>query len=367
MSARGQQPRLLLSVFSTFKVGGPQVRFAAIANHFGARYRHAIVAMDGDFAAKEKLSPSLDVSFPVVDNRKGETIANRRRFRQELRAIKPDRLVTYNWGAIEWAMANWPHLVAHLHIEDGFGPEEAQRQLWRRSLTRRLALCGSTVAVPSRLLEHIALDVWKLRRSSLHYIPNGIDCARFAKPGIEPLVARDVSPVIGTVAALRQEKNLARMLEAFRLIRNEMACRLVIAGDGTERPRLEMRAAELGLASDVIFTGYREDTERVYAGLDVFMLSSDTEQMPTTVLEAMAAGLPVVATDVGDVAEMLAAPNRPFVVPATAQALARAALSLLNHKELRHQVGAANQARARSEFAQERMFAAYCELFDRAT
>ncbi len=367
MSAKNQQPRLLLSVFSTFKVGGPQVRFAAIANHFGAHYRHVIVAMDGAFDAKDRLGPELDVTLHPVANRKGETFANRRRFRELLRAIKPDCVVTYNWGAIEWALANWPPLVPHVHVEDGFGPEEAHRQLWRRALTRRLALRGSTVVVPSRLLETIAADIWKLRRSTLHYVPNGIDCARFANSNIAPLVPRDGRPVIGTVAALRSEKNLMRMLDAFQQVRSEMPCRLVIAGDGAERPRLEVRAAELDLSGDVTFTGYREDTERVYASLDVFMLSSDTEQMPTSVIEAMAAGLPIVATEVGDVAAMVAVQNKPFVVPAGTETLARAALNLLKQDELRKQIGAANQSRARAEFAQERMFAAYGELFDHAS
>lgn len=367
MSARDKRPRLLLSVFSTFKVGGPQVRFAAIANHFGARYRHVIIAMDGAFEAKDKLDPTLDVTLQPVENRKGETLANRRRFRDLLHAIRPDCLVTHNWGAIEWAMANWPHLVAHIHIEDGFGPDEIQRQLWRRVLVRRLALRGSTVVVPSRLLERIATDVWRLRRSSLYYIPNGVDCARFASLATAPMVPRVGLPVIGTVAALRPEKNLARMLDAFRLVRNEMPCRLVIVGEGRERPGLEARATELGLSSDVTFTGYREDTERAYAGFDVFMLSSDTEQMPTTVIEAMATGLPVVATDVGDVDTMVAALNKPFIVPSTPETLANAALVLLRQGELRRQVGVANQTRARNEFDQRRMFAAYGELFDHAS
>jgi len=74
-------PRTLLTVFATFGVGGPQVRFAGIANRFPDRYRHLIVAMDGVTAARERLAPELDVTFPSIEIRKGATLSNRLTFR----------------------------------------------------------------------------------------------------------------------------------------------------------------------------------------------------------------------------------------------------------------------------------------------
>ena len=363
MNSSAAPKRLLLSVFSTFEVGGPQVRFATIANKFGRRFRHVIVAMDDAFDCKTRLSSELDVTFLAVRNRKGDTLGNRRRFRAILQKMRPDCLATYNWGTIEWGMANWPRLVRHVHIEDGFGPEEAMHQLPRRVLTRRLVLRGSDVVVPSLQLERIALNSWKLKRQALHYIPNGIDYDRFSRLNVEPLVARDGVPVLGTVAALRPEKNLTRLLEAFRIVRAGRPCRLVIAGDGPERGPLETAAADM--QDSVVFTGYRQDTERVYAGLDIFVLSSDTEQMPTTVIEAMAAGLPVVAANVGDVASMLATENARFVVPPTAKDLAHAIATLLDDAALRRTIGAANQLRAQREFGEAKMIAAYGELFSK--
>ena len=181
--------------------------------------------------APARLAPGLDVRCEPIEAVKGATFGNVRRFRRRLRAIAPDLLVTYNWGAIEWAMANIPRLVRHIHVEDGFWPEERARQLPRRVLTRRLVLARSTVAVPSRTLWRIATEVWRLDPRRVRYVPNGIDLARFAgtrEAGAEP--------VIGTVAALRPEKNLARLLRAFRLVADVMPARLVIVGDGSERP-----------------------------------------------------------------------------------------------------------------------------------
>jgi glycosyltransferase involved in cell wall biosynthesis len=361
-----EAPRTVLSVFATFAVGGPQVRFAALANHFGQRYRHLVVAMDGNDACRERLSSALDVTFPPMALRKGATLANLWRFRALLRAWRPDVLVTNNWGSIEWPMANLPRVVRHVHIEDGFGPEERDTQIPRRVLTRRLALHWSAVALPSQTLTRLATEVWRLPRRHIHYIPNGIDLARFSGKRDTSVAAgwAGTGAVIGTVAALRPEKNLKRLLRAFAVVAPATGARLVIAGDGPERPALETLATELGLGGQVNFLGHVADPARVFAGFDVFALSSDTEQMPISVIEAMAAGLPVAATDVGDVRTMLSAENQPAIGPREDDALASNLLILLHDAPLRARIGAANRAKAIAEFDQERMFSAYAALFD---
>jgi glycosyltransferase involved in cell wall biosynthesis len=363
---------LLLHVFATFAVGGQQVRFAAIANHFGRAWRHAIVAMDGNTACRERLHPDLDVTFPVVDIRKGDTPGNVRRFSRALRALRPDVLVTCNWGSIEWAMANAMVQRRHVHLEDGFGPEERNRQLSRRAWTRWLFLRRANVVLPSHTLRRIATDIWRLPARHLRYIPNGIDLTRFAagRPsGPPPWPAQEAGEgaVIGTVAALRPEKNLGRLLRAFALLRRHRPApprglRLVIIGDGPERSALHDLARALDLADAVRFVGHMAEPQHAYRHFDVFALSSDTEQMPLSILEAMASGLPVAATDVGDVAAMLAAGNRRFVVARDDTALAGALASLLDAPALRHELGAANRARAAREYDQETMFRAYAGL-----
>jgi len=322
-----------------------------------------IFAMDGRYDCRERLEDGLDVTIADVLAKKPDTLGNRRRFRIYLKAHRPDLLVSYNWGSLEWAMANWPRLVPHVHIEDGFGPEEADRQLLRRVWTRRLLLSNSVVVVPSRTLESIALHVWKLSPRRVHYIPNGVDCDRFAAPGIAPIHWPGTSPVLGTVAALRPEKNLHRLLSAFKLVSERIPCRLLIGGDGDERASLEEHTAALGIREHVMFTGHLDEPERIYATLDVFALSSDTEQMPTSVIEAMAAGLPVAAVDVGDVSQMVSAENRPFIAEANEASLANAICKLLENQDLRARVGAANRTLAQTRFDEQTMAAAYAELF----
>jgi glycosyltransferase involved in cell wall biosynthesis len=362
-----ERPRTLLSVFATFGVGGPQVRFAAVANRFPDRYRHLIVAMDGVTAARERLAPGLNVTFPSIEIRKGATLANRRTFRAALREWRPDLLVTHNWGSIEWAMANLPPLCRHLHIEDGFGPEEQQVQLRRRVLTRRLVLARSTVVVPSRNLERIATGTWRLSTRRVLYIPNGIDLARFAGPpdaSLRASVPGD-GPIIGAVSGLRPEKNFPRLLRAFRIATRDFPARLALIGDGPERPALERLAAELGIAEWVHFAGHVPEPAPFYGAFDLFAVSSDTEQMPIAVLEAMAAGLAVAATHVGDVRTMLAPENASFIGPLDDGALAGSLLALLRDPALRQSIGAANRAKAARDYDQEMMFQAYAALLDR--
>ena len=358
-------PALVMHVFPTFAVGGAQVRFAALANHFGAEFRHIVVALDGETGCRERLDPGLDITFPSVSAPKNAMLANAWRFRSLLRRWRPDVLVTGNWGAIEFAIANLPSFTRHLHVVDGFGPEEREIQIGRRVLIRRLVLGHGKVIVPSRNLERIATQIWKLPSRVVRYVPNGIDLTRFA--AASGAVERG-TPVIGTIAALRAEKNLSRLLRAFAsVVRDRSAvmepARLVIVGDGEERPRLTALAGELGVADLVTFTGHREDTPTLYAGFDLFALTSDTEQMPLSVMEAMASGLPVVSTDVGDVRTMLAPENLPYVGARDDTVVSGLLKTLLANPRERARIGAANRAKAERDFDQAVMFDAWRGLW----
>jgi glycosyltransferase involved in cell wall biosynthesis len=357
----GRAPPLVLHVFPTFDVGGAQARFATLANRLGPRLRHLVVAMDGRHGCRERLDPAIDISFPEVEIRKGDTRGNLRRFRAALRAWRPDLLVTSNWGSIEWAMAAAlpPRPVRHLHMEDGFGPEERDRQVPRRVWTRRLVLRRSLTVVPSRNLERIARDVWRLPRERVRYQPNGVDLTRAA-----PETVPGEGLIVGTVAALRAEKNVARLLRAFALAAEKRPARLLIVGDGPERAGLERLAGELGIAGRVHFAGHVAQPRGLLQAMDVFALSSDTEQMPLSLLEAMAAGKPVAATAVGDVADMLAPENRPYAVERDDQALAGAIRALLDDAGARRALGMANRARAEAVYSEGAMVEAWAGLLE---
>jgi glycosyltransferase involved in cell wall biosynthesis len=356
----------LLHIFPSFEIGGAQARFAQIANYFAARFEHVVVALDGCIEARRLVNSAVSMEIVALPYDKRSQLRNLWRFRAELERRRHDLLLTYNWGAVDWALANRMRSTSrHVHMEDGFGPDEADRQFRRRIWFRRIALTGrqTTVVVPSQTLRAIARDVWRLPERGVVYLPNGIDCTRFR--GREGAPREPGSIVIGTVASLRAEKNLGRLVHAFALLRRTTDARLVIVGDGPERAALERLTGELGLAGAVEFIGATPTPEAFYRRMDVFAISSDTEQMPYSVLEAMASGLPIVATDVGDIAQMVSEPNRQFVIAdRTPDAFARTLAALVADPDLRADHGAANRKAALARFDLDVMLARYLSLFE---
>jgi glycosyltransferase involved in cell wall biosynthesis len=356
--------RTLLHAFSTFDLGGAQARFIQLARAFGGRYRHLVVSMDGRAGAGDKLGNEVDWRLMPIANRRGGALANRAAFRAALAEWRPDLLLSYNWGAIEWAAGNLPQRVPQVHVEDGFGPGEAQRQFARRVWTRRLLLGAghATVVVPSRRLAEHARGWW-VPPARLRYIANGVPVAATAQP--RPAVPDGRPAVIGTVAVLRAEKNLSRLLRAFAAARQQHALRLIVIGDGPERAALQTLAGQLGIAADVEFTGYLAQPQTRLADIDLFALSSDTEQQPMALLEAMAHGIPVLSTRVGDVHHML---------PAEAAAVALCAPDDAAYAQALQQVlacraewpawSAAGLQQVRQHYAHEDMVARWGCVFD---
>ena len=369
-------PLHLLHVFPTLAIGGARTRLIDIANALPRKFRHTILAMDGNLDAAAGLAPDVrrDIaSIPVVHS-SNFSLANVRRARRLLRRVAPDLLVTYNSDTFEWSLANWPALTPHIHIEDGFGYDEAPlRPLGRRVWIRRLCLAGcERVVVPSTTLAQIAIEAWRLKPERVLHLPHGVDAARFERPPdralIESLGLPDGTLVVGAVAALRPDKNVRRLVRVFASLPPALDARLVIVGEGPERARILAEIARLGVSARVTMAGALAAPERLLGRFDVFALASDSEQMPGAVLEAMAAGLPVAATDVGDIRHMLSAGNGQFVVPTGDEgALKTALLTLLEYRDLRHGIGASNRAHARSTYPLETMVARYDALFEGAT
>jgi glycosyltransferase involved in cell wall biosynthesis len=364
MKPTPRSPRLLLHAFSTFALGGPQARFVQLANAFGPQYRHLVMAMDGCFDAGARLGPEVDWQALSLDVVKGGALANRGVFRAALRRHRPDLLLSYNWGAIEWAAANIPRLCPQVHVEDGFGSEEAQQQLPRRVLMRRvlLGMHRVPVLVPSQRLQTLAVEVWKLPPQRVHFVPNGV-----AQPpaAVGPRVRPDGAPVcIGTVAGLRPEKNLARLIRAFAQVHAQQPARLVIVGEGPQRQSLQALAETLGVAHAVHFTGYLSDPTPALAGFDLFALSSDTEQLPMALLEAMAAGLPVVATAVGDIPGLLQGVSPGHVSAPEDAAFAATLLRAVAQPERWALWGRAAQDKVQSAYSEAQMLAQWRAVFD---
>ena len=356
-------PLRILHVFPGFVMGGAQMRFIALAKGLGREFSHKVISLNSDSSAAQLLAPQDPVAILDAPSAAGSLMTRLGRYRTALREVAPDLLVTYNWGAIEWALANGAHGIAHIHIEDGFGPEESRQQFPRRVWTRRLALRRSTLVVPSVTLREMALKTWRLKPASVRYIANGMEPREQFQTRLDDLNLGLPAgkPLIAWAGAIRREKNLTRLLRAFAPLKTE-ACLLVI-GDGPDMAAARAEAESLSLAHSVRFLGRREDVRDILMQCDVLALSSDTEQMPLVVLEAMDAALPVASTAVGDVEYMVCEENRPYIVQGSVPELGAAMRALVADAKLRRTIGIANQRRLRQDYAAQDMIAAYGALF----
>lgn len=363
----------LLHVFSNFVPTGPELRTLQVMGAFGDAYRHSIVSMDGRTSAAERLPPGVDARLLPSPPRAG-SFATARRLLRLLRQERPDLVLTYNWGAFDMLLAaRWEGCHRLVHHEEGFNEDEAESFKRRRVLARRLVLPGAhRVVVPSRRLESIATSLWQLPAGKVRRIPNGVPLERFpARDGNPELRARLGLPaaavVVGAVGSLRPVKSFHRLLAAGA--GTDPGVHLLLVGDGEERPALEARAARPDLAGRVHFAGYQADPAPFYRAMDVFALSSDSEQLPVSLLEAMASALPVVSTDVGDVRAVLPSEQGPFLAPPNddaAAALARGLSQLAGDAGARRRLGAANRRRVEESFTFEGMCAAYREVYESA-
>lgn len=357
----------ILHVFSTFAPGGPQVRTCRLLPELPREWKHAILALDGNTEARSLLDPSLGVEL-LPSPPRASTPVTALRLARLFRARRPDLLCTYNFGALDALLAaRLAGLSAVVHHEDGFRPDEVHGQKRRRVWARRFALgVARTLIVPSFTLEHIARDVWHQPASRVRRIPNGIRVEDFPRADRNPARRAELgipleAPLVGFVGHLRPEKNPVRAVEALAASGLSTA-HLLILGDGPERPRVEEAARRLGLERRVHLAGHRADPRPDYRALDAFLISSDTEQMPVALLEAMACALPVASTDVGDVRAILPREAGAHVVPPDSAALGQALASLLTDRPRAHTLGRANRAHVEREFTFEGMVTAYRTL-----
>ncbi len=341
-----------------------------LMNAFGDAAEHVVLsAVPGALGAHDAIDRNIRVTFPGDDAPALHGKPSVGRYRTLSRYMAQfDLILTYNWGSMDAVGARrlfpkgCPPLIHH---EDGFNADEAERLNWKRNAFRRLMLpTAKALVVPSQRLEAIARDVWKQPPARLIRIPNGIDTALYAQPpepGAIPGFARQPGDVvIGTLAGLRAVKNLPRLVRAFAAL--PPCAKLVIVGEGPERESVEAEAARLGVADRLLLPGFLAQPHRYIGHFDIFALSSDSEQFPISLIEAMAAGLPVVSTDVGDVRAMVAEVGRPYVAQDDA-AFTRALVDMVDTRNLRVSLGLANREVAISSYDEVTMIARYAALY----
>lgn len=230
-------------------------------------------------------------------------------------------------------------------------PLSGWQRRWKRALARRLAAHVAVGAASARTIER---DL-RLPEGCVRVVHNGV-------PDVElPAVGRTTDGILlGSHARLDEQKGFDVLLRAVA----PLDVSLVLVGDGPERAALEALAEELGMADRLTITGWSEDARRWLPTFDVYVLPSRNEGFPLALLEAMLARRPIVATDVGSVAEAVTPDVGVLVPPLDVQALRSAIQSLAEDASARAAMGEAARARALREFTDQAMTTRYEQLYE---
>jgi len=312
----------------------------------------------GEFAADVD---ALGVPLYVFHKKHGRDFSTIFRLAHFLREHNVKIVHTHNPGAHIYGLlaARLAGVPVRVHTRHGRNFPDDKKRVW----INRILSWGTDVIVPvSDDAGLVATNVEHISPKKIHRIWNGIDINLYT-PQHDPVAG---PPVIGTVARLSPEKDQGTMLVAFRHVLEEIPdARLILAGDGPCAMELQEEAVKLGVNSHVEFLGQCSNVPEVLKRMSIFTLSSITEGLSMTVLEAMAAGLPIVATDVGGNRELVQPPHCGLVVPARdPRALSRAYIDLLRDPQRCAQMGAASRARAVQYFNIDHTLAEYTKLYD---
>jgi len=372
---------LIVHVVFRFAVGGLENGVVNLINRMPRdRWRHAVVALTEVSPSFRERVQREDVEFVALDKPPGHGFALYPRLFGLFRRWRPAIVHTRNLAALEASAPAWAAGVpVRVHGEHGRGIEDPdgtnRRYLWVRRAYRPFV--HQYVAL-SRDLERYLIERVGVPASRVEHIYNGVDSERFA-PRAGPRAPIAGSPftgpdlfIVGTVGRLDAVKDQANLVRAFALaVKQSVAAarrlRLVLVGDGPMRGEIEGIIRAAGVEPLVWLAGERADVPEIMRGLDCFVLPSLAEGISNTLLEAMAAALPVIATRVGANADLMEEGLSGRLVPrADPQALADELLGYLADPGRARRHGRAGRQIVERRFSLERMVGDYEAMYRRA-
>lgn len=369
---------LVAHVVYSFRVGGLENGIVNLINHIPReRYRHVVIALtDGDRAFHARIQRP-GVELIELHKPPGHGFSVYPRMFRLLRRLKPAIVHTRNLAALEMCVPAWAAGVpARVHGEHGWDTADPAGLSARHRQIRRLysPFVSHYIALSAHLQDHLTQTVGIASRR-VSRICNGVDVGRFS-PGSDPCRPEGLPFggglwLVGTVGRLQAIKDQPTLVRAFAqwLAHDEAArqrARLVIVGDGPLRPEIERMIAEAALGDRVWLAGERADLAPLFGALDCFVLPSRAEGISNTLLEAMACGLPVVATDVGGNRELVTEGETGRLVPPQNPAALAEALAAYFHDPLRAlDHGAAGRRKAEAQFSLDVMVSRYIACYDR--
>ena len=373
-------PPLIAHVIYHFGVGGLENGVVNLLNRLPAsRWRHAVIALTQVTPAMQARVTRPDVTCVALEKGPGHLYPHYPRLYRLFRELRPAIVHTRNLAALEAVVpARLARALAIVHGEHGRDASDLDGHNVRNLWTRRLysPFVSRFVALSSELQRYLTERVG-IAPTRITQLCNGVDSAQFTPRGKERaaiagcLFTDPRQFLVGTVGRLDTVKDQSNLARAFvAALRRRPAARdrlrLVIVGDGALREEVQQILAAGDAAQHAWLAGERHDVADVLRGLDCFVLPSLAEGVSNTILEAMATGLPVIATDVGGNPELVVAGRTGTLVRAGhPEALARSILACAADPVAARTAGRAGRQRAEREFSIDAMVRRYLELYDR--
>jgi len=371
----------VLYLVDTLNVGGTETQLAQVALRLRSTSYPVTV---GCLRAEGPLVEVLErASISVVEFRKERTLLSVRGIYQLLRLaifLHRGRFQVVHahdpWANLLGVPAAWlartPIIISsRRYLAD---PEEQRdrplRRKWRNKAARILYRLSTKVVVNSASVRDVLVKRDGLPPGKIRVIHNGVDLDRFASA---PRDRERLFPGVGNSSKLiavaanmysRVKGHSCLIVAAGTICREVPEAIFILIGDGKERAKLERQVREAGLEKSFLFLGFRDDVPELLASCDLAVLPSESEGLPNSVLEAMAAGVPVVATCVGGIPEIIDnGQNGLLVPPENPPALAEAILRVLRDRNLAMRLARAGQERVRTHFSFDRVVAELRQLY----
>lgn len=365
-----QTPVRVLHVLDSLARGGTELVSATLIERTAAEFEHAICSLSGSAPPPNGVPARVPTAF--LAKRRGHDWGLALRVARLCRRWRPQVVHARNWGTMDAIIgARLARVPVVIHSEHGRDVDDLDGLRRARLRVRRLLspLVDTHVTV-SRHLQRWLLEHVGVRPEKVRVVPNGVDTERFQPPADRDELRRrqGYAPavlVFGAVGRLTAVKDYRSLLAAFdQLARQQPHCRLLIVGDGPERADLEAELRRRGLSERVHLAGFHADVVPWLGMMDVFVQSSLIEGMSNALLEAMAVGLPVVATAVGGTPEIVEPDATGLLVPPAAPAaLHDALLVYAADPAMRAAHAAAGRARAATHFPLDHTIAGYSAVY----
>jgi len=373
--ARSDLPLIAHIVFR-FDYGGLENGVVNVVNGLaGKPFRHVVIAMSETTEFADRLRDGVSVF--AIGKKPGKDPAAYLRLYRLLRRLRPAVVHTRNFGTLDCSfIAFLARVPVRIHGEHGWDVYDPDGKNPRYQRLRRLLnpFVNRFVTVSGHLQRWL-VEVVGIGGRKVTHICNGVDIERFRprsyddRSALPAAFASDGQVIVGTVTRFSPIKDPLNLVEAFVALSEQKESvrrdlRLVMIGDGELLGAARQKLAAAGLAKVSWLPGSRDDVPELLRSMDIFVLGSLREGISNTILEAMATGLPVIASDTGGNVELVReGSNGVLVAPGNRAALAKAISDYVSDPERRLRHGRASRDRVVSRFSIERMVEEYRALY----